>query len=58
MSEFFDQEALVSEGSEDEEVRDEIRKHKKIHKKRSSDDSDEEEEDDDGNYELIIFEHL
>lgn len=47
MSDFFDHEAVVSEGSEDEEVREEVLKHKKTKIKRSLD-SDDEEEDDDG----------
>ena len=50
MSEFFDHEAEVSEGSEDEEVREDIRMNKKRNKKNRqvdiSDDSSEEEEDD------------
>lgn len=48
MSDFFDNEAEVSEGSEDEEVRDEIRKHKKFKTKREDSDEEEEEDDDDG----------
>jgi len=48
MSEFFDREAEVSEGSEDEEVRDEIKKHKKLKNLKREVDSDEEEEEDDG----------
>lgn len=49
MSDFFDNEAEVSEGSEDEEVRDEIRKHKKFKNvKREDSDEEEEEDDDDG----------
>ena len=46
MSEFFDHEAVVSEGSEDEEVRDEIKKHKKSKSLKMDEDSDEEEDDD------------
>ncbi|KAH9493338.1 Transcription elongation factor SPT6 [Dermatophagoides farinae] len=52
MADFFDREAVSSEGSEDEEVREDIRRHKKLktHKKTrvgSDEDSEEEEEDDD-----------
>lgn len=45
MSQFFDHEAEVSEGSEDDEVREEIRRHKKTSRRIA--DSDEEEDDDD-----------
>ena len=46
MSEFFDHEAEVSEGSEDEEVREDIRRHKKSKSLKRDEDSDEEEDDD------------
>nr|XP_027201261.1 transcription elongation factor SPT6-like [Dermatophagoides pteronyssinus] len=51
MADFFDREAVSSEGSEDDEVREEIRRHKKLKKVHagggSDEDSEEEEEDDD-----------
>lgn len=53
MSHFFDQEAEVSEGSEDDEVREEIRRHNKSSNRRI--DSDEEEdEDEDGKQSFVV----
>lgn len=50
MADFFDEEAIVSEGSDDEEVRHELQKHKKSkHLKRNVEsDEEEEEEEEDG----------
>ncbi|KPM09770.1 transcription elongation factor SPT6-like protein [Sarcoptes scabiei] len=55
MSDFFDREAVSSEGSEDEEVREEILRHKSKHKRKhdESEDSDEEDDEDD-EFPLII----
>lgn len=45
-SAFIDEEAILSEGSEDEEVRNELKVKKKSKAKKTFDDSSEEEEED------------
>jgi hypothetical protein len=53
--EFLDIEAELSEGSEDEEVRKELKKHKKLKFAHNSDDEEEEEEEDGSHHFFIII---